>query len=95
LPAPAVAGKAVRYLSDKAEEAHQAASAAEMTTKREREILVLLGRGLSARRIASRLGISERTVNTHVGHIYRRLGVNNRVDAVREGMRLGLIEAPR
>lgn len=92
---PSMAGKALRYVSRKAEEVKQASMAVEMTTPREREILELLGRGLSARRIASRLGISERTVNTHVGHIYRRLGVNNRVDAIREGMRLGLVEAPR
>lgn len=68
---------------------------AEKTTVREREVLVLLAEGLSARRIARTLGISERTVNTHVGHIYRRLGVNNRVDAVREGMRLGLVDVPK
>lgn len=92
---PTIAASALSHLSAKAEEARLAAVADELTTPREREILALLGRGLSARRIASRLGISERTVNTHVGHIYRRLGVNNRVDAVREGMRLGLVESPR
>lgn len=91
---PKVAGTALGYLSRKAEETHKSVTGADKTTPREREILELLGRGLSARRIASRLGISERTVNTHVGHIYRRLGVNNRVDAIREGMRLGLVESP-
>jgi DNA-binding NarL/FixJ family response regulator len=90
-----IAGTALDYLSRKADEVHDATSAIETTTPREREVLALLGRGLSARRIASRLGISERTVNTHIGHIYRRFGVNNRVDAVREGMRLGLVESPR
>lgn len=92
---PAMAGRALRYVSKKADDVNRAASAVDMTTPREREILALLGKGLSARRIATRLSISERTVNTHVGHIYRRLGVNNRVDAVREGMRLGLVESPR
>lgn len=92
---PTMAGKALRFVSRKADEVKRTAEAVDMTTPREREILDLLGRGFSARRIASRLGISERTVNTHVGHIYRRLGVNNRVDAVREGMRLGLVESPR
>lgn len=63
-------------------------------THREREVLTLLSRGLSARQVARRLGISERTVNTHVGHIYRRMGVNNRVDAIREAMRFGLVDLP-
>lgn len=90
----AIGGRALDYLSKKAGEAERTAEAWELITGREREILGLLGRGLSARRIATRLGISERTVNTHVSHVYRRLGVNNRVDAVREGMRLGLIESP-
>jgi DNA-binding NarL/FixJ family response regulator len=57
---------------------------------RERQVASLLTDGLTARAIASRLGISERTVNTHVGSLYRRLGVNNRVDAVRAVLRLGL-----
>ena len=89
-----VAGKAISYLSRRSEQAQLAVTAVESTTVREREVLLLLGEGLSARRIAGRLGISERTVNTHVGHLYRRLGVNNRVDAVREAMRLGLVPAP-
>jgi DNA-binding NarL/FixJ family response regulator len=59
-------------------------------TVRERQVAALLSDGLTARAIASRLGISERTVNTHIGSLYRRLRVNNRVDAVREILQLGL-----
>lgn len=62
-------------------------------TPREREVLELLAKGLAARSVASRLRISERTVNTHVTNLYRRLGVTNRVDAVRKGMRLGFVRA--
>jgi DNA-binding NarL/FixJ family response regulator len=51
--------------------------------------------GLTSRQIASQLVISERTVNTHIGNIYRKLHVNNRVDAVREAMRIRLVEPPR
>jgi DNA-binding NarL/FixJ family response regulator len=91
---PLAARRALTHLSRRSEIAERAAKAADMTTEREREILEMLARGMSARAIAERLGISERTVNTHVGHIYRRLGVRNRVDAVREGMRLGLVQAP-
>ena len=91
---PLAARRALQCLARKADAAEQAAKAADMTTAREREILELLARGLSAREVARELGISERTVNTHVGHIYRRLGVTNRVEAVRAGMRLGLVDAP-
>jgi DNA-binding NarL/FixJ family response regulator len=52
-------------------------------------------KGLTSRQIASQLVISERTVNTHIGNIYRKLHVNNRVDAVREAMRIRLVEPPR
>jgi DNA-binding NarL/FixJ family response regulator len=61
-------------------------------TEREAEILGLLSRGLSARRIANDLSISERTVNSHIDHIYRKLGVNNRVEAVRRAVNLGLLD---
>jgi DNA-binding NarL/FixJ family response regulator len=63
-------------------------------TEREVEIARLMSEGLTARRIASRLDISDRTVNSHMGNLYRRLGVNNRVDAVRELMRLGITPSP-
>ena len=69
-------------------------SIASAMTPREREILSLLGDGLSAHRIATTLGIREGTVNTHIGNIYRKLSVNNRVDAVREGMRRHIVELP-
>jgi DNA-binding NarL/FixJ family response regulator len=63
-------------------------------TPREREILGLLAEGFSARRIAVMLGVGERTVTTHIDHLYRKVGVNNRVEAIREGVRLGLVQIP-
>lgn len=72
-----------------------AAGTKERITAREREILRLLGDGLTARSIGTRLGISERTVNTHVGNLYRRMGVTNRVEAIRAAMRAGLVDLPR
>jgi non-specific serine/threonine protein kinase len=49
---------------------------------RELEVLRLLAAGLSDRAIAEALFIGERTVNTHVGHIFAKLGVRNRAAAV-------------
>jgi DNA-binding NarL/FixJ family response regulator len=64
---------------------------AEPLTAREREVLELLGRGLSNKMIARDLQISEHTVKFHVSSIYAKLGAENRAEAVSLGARLGLI----
>lgn len=92
--APEDAAKTLRVLSSRADAVAESARTEVNTTTREGQVLRLLSRGFSARKIASELEISERTVNSHVGHLYRRLGVNNRVDAVREAIRIGLVAAP-
>jgi DNA-binding NarL/FixJ family response regulator len=63
----------------------------EPLTAREREVLELLGRGLSNKLIARELHISEYTVKFHVSGIYQKLGVNSRTEAINRGARLGLI----
>ncbi len=55
------------------------------------EVLRLLFEGLSARQIASRLGLSERTINTHVANLYRKLGATNRIEAIRIAMRMRML----
>lgn len=62
-------------------------------TPREREILQIVGKGLSNREAAEVLGCSRATVRTHLEHIYEKLEVTNRMEAVTEGLRHGLIEA--
>ncbi len=64
---------------------------AEPLTAREREVLELLGRGLSNRLIARELHISEHTVKFHISSLYAKLQVNNRTEAVSQGARHGLI----
>ena len=63
----------------------------EPLTAREREVLELLGRGLSNRLIARELHISEHTVKFHISSLYAKLEVNNRAEAVSQGARRGLI----
>lgn len=63
----------------------------EPLTPREREVLELLGRGLSNRLIAGELHISEHTVKFHVSSVYAKLGVGSRAGAVSQGARRGLI----
>jgi len=93
--APAVAQRLIRSAVTGSRSGDGVSIGPEAVTNRERDVLQLLAEGLSARMIAKRLGISERTVNTHVGNLYRRMGVTNRVDAIRAGMRAGLVEFPR
>lgn len=61
-------------------------------SEREREVLVLLARGLSNRQIAEELRLSAETVKTHVVRLYRRLGVSTRTDAVAKALRRGIID---
>ncbi len=63
----------------------------EPLTVREREVLGLLGRGLSNKMIARDLRISEHTVKFHVSSVYAKLGAASRTEAVSLGARLGLI----
>jgi DNA-binding NarL/FixJ family response regulator len=58
---------------------------------REREILQLIAKGVSNSEAARLLNLSKATIRTHLEHIYRKLEVTNRVEAVTEGIRKGLI----
>lgn len=60
-------------------------------TDREREVLVVAAEGLTARQIGGRLGMQERTVTTHLGRIYGKLGVGTRLAAIRMAARSGLV----
>jgi DNA-binding NarL/FixJ family response regulator len=56
-------------------------------TGREREVLEMLARGWSNRRISQECLIAEITVRTHVSHIFGKLGVRNRVEAALYALR--------
>jgi DNA-binding NarL/FixJ family response regulator len=51
-------------------------------TPRETEVMNLFARGMTGRQVARKLGISERTVNKHVEHVYAKLNVTNRIAAL-------------
>jgi len=61
-------------------------------TPREIEVLGLLARGRSNRQIAAALGISARTVSTHVEHVYTKAGVSTRGAAAMFAMRHRLVD---
>jgi DNA-binding NarL/FixJ family response regulator len=58
-------------------------------TRRELEILELLAEGISNKEIATRIGISFETVRTHLGHIYEKLHVQGRTEAVTRFLKAG------
>ena len=65
--------------------------AASILTDRELEILQIIAKGLSNNEAAKVLGLSKATIRTHLEHIYEKLDVTNRVEAVTEGIRKGII----
>lgn len=83
---PAVAARLVDALAQPAGE-----PPAERLTPREREVLALISRGLSNKRIARELGVSEKTVKAHVGHVLAKLGVTDRTQAAVHAVRAGLV----
>ena len=60
-------------------------------TPRELATLRLMADGRSNKEIATALGISERTVKTHLGHLFEKLGVTSRTEAVKVASRRGLV----
>lgn len=61
-------------------------------TARERDVLALLALGMPNKQIARKLGISEKTVKTHVTNIFSRIGVHDRVQAALWAERHGVVE---
>jgi two-component system, NarL family, response regulator LiaR len=84
---PAVAARVVESLA-----ADGADDPLDRLTPREREVLVLIGRGFPNKLIARELEVSEKTVKTHVGHVLAKLGVNDRTQAAVFAVRAGLVE---
>jgi DNA-binding NarL/FixJ family response regulator len=89
---PEVEQAAVMALGQFARQAREGSEVQATLTPREHEILVLVSQGLTMQQAGRRLGISPRTVETHVAKLYRKLGVRTRVQAVGRAVQLGLIE---
>ena len=60
-------------------------------TPRELTTLKLMADGKSNKEIANELGISDRTVKSHLGHLFEKLGVTSRTEAVKVASRRGLV----
>jgi RNA polymerase sigma factor (sigma-70 family) len=79
-------------LGEFAKRARETARALARLTPRERQVLAVLAEGLSTRQIAKRLGLSARTVESHIGNIYEKLDVRTRVQALYRAAGLGLVD---
>jgi len=86
-----IAGPAAASVGQIAEGIERRRSVGLRLTKREREVLAVAAEGLTAKEIAERLGVRERTVTTHLARIYGKLGVGNRLAALRLAARSGLV----
>lgn len=62
-------------------------------SRRELEVLTLVGQALSNRQIATRLSITEGTVKRHLRNVFAKLGASSRLDAVNRGVSAGLIRS--
>lgn len=60
-------------------------------TEREVEVLVLIARGLTTKEVAVRLGISAKTADHHIQHIYAKIGVTTRGAAALFAVQAGLV----
>jgi DNA-binding NarL/FixJ family response regulator len=81
---PVVAARLVDALADADEHRDE-----QPLTAREQEVLDLIARGYANKRIALELGIAEKTVKTHVGHVLAKLGVADRTQAALYATRVG------
>ncbi|GAA3529560.1 response regulator transcription factor [Streptomyces osmaniensis] len=92
LLAPSITRRLVeRFATDAATQAPAVPADLASLTPREREVLALLGRGLSNTELAARLTLSEATVKSHVARIFAKLSLRDRAQAVVLAYETGLV----
>lgn len=91
LLAPSVTRRLIAEFARHPEPVHAAARTLERVTEREREVLTLIGRGLSNAEIADHLHISIATTRTHIGHLLAKLHARDRAQLVITAYETGLV----
>jgi DNA-binding NarL/FixJ family response regulator len=87
---PELAGLVLGEFRRREREGRTSESGGPELTARETEVLRYVAKGLTARRIADRLGLSHRTVENHVQNVLRKLQLANRVELTRYAIERGL-----
>jgi len=82
----AIAQKIVAFVTQQKNE-----TPVEALTDREMEVLAALSKGMTNKAIATQLGISDRTVQGHIAHIFNKMSVSNRTEAVIRAVSLGWV----
>jgi DNA-binding NarL/FixJ family response regulator len=85
---PSIASVVVRHLAHEVEQAPKST-----LTSREMEVLRLVSQGLSNDQVAHKLGLSVRTIEAHLTHIYNKLGVGSRTEAALLAQREGWLSS--
>jgi DNA-binding NarL/FixJ family response regulator len=94
LLAPSVTRRLIEEFARQPEPDQRPAPALAETTEREREVLTLIGLGLSNTEIAERLHVSLSTAKTHVGRLLLKLGARDRAQLVIAAYDSGLVQPP-
>jgi DNA-binding NarL/FixJ family response regulator len=89
--APSVTARLISHFLRSAPEPSDRSDRLAALTAREREVLTLIGRGRSNTEIAEDLGLAAGTVRTHIGRIFAKLAVRDRVQAVILAYECGLV----
>jgi two-component system response regulator DevR len=86
-----IVGPPLSWIGPITEEVGRQRDAGPVLTSREQEVICVAAEGLTARDIGVRLGLSERTITTHLHRIYSKLGVGSRLAAIQAANRQGLV----
>src|SRR5690606_12238648 len=92
LLAPRVTRRMIEHFAERRPRTPQARARLQDLTERELEVLTLIGRGSSNSEIGAELFIAEQTVKTHVGKVFAKLGLRDRVQAVILAYDAGLVD---
>jgi DNA-binding NarL/FixJ family response regulator len=93
LLSPSITRRLIEDFAARSDPPEPATGLLDELTPREREVLLLIARGLSNREIADRLVVTEATVKSHIGRVLLKLGLRDRVQAVVFAYEHGLVSA--
>lgn len=82
---------AISHLGDLIRNVRESSRVGALLTERELEVMNLISQALTTHQMAKRLGLSERTVESHISKLYKKLGARNRVEVLAKATKLGLI----